>query len=135
MGNVEEITILTKYSPERENILRSINEQTECENDSDFYVNNLFKLSEIRWSVRAVCFKRILSNYNVLWNVWKRYFQNDQMKTELNSRIIGVKTQMESFHLFSGLNIGQRTFPKTDNLSENLQAKKCQHVAIKGLQN
>ena len=75
--------------------------QIECENDSDFHANNLLKLSETRWTVRAVCFKRILNNYSVLWNVWKHCLQNDQMKPELNLRIIEVKTQTESYvHLF-----------------------------------
>ena len=50
--------------------------------------------------------------------------QNDQMKTELKSRIIGVKTQMEYFHLFFGLNLGHRIFSHTDNQSKTLQAKK-----------
>ena len=48
MGTAEEITILIKYSPKRENILGSIKEQIECENDSDCHANNLLKLSETR---------------------------------------------------------------------------------------
>ena len=69
MGTTEEIPILIKYSPKQENILGSIKEQIDWENDSDFHANNLLKLSETRWKVRAVCFKRILDNYNVIWNV------------------------------------------------------------------
>ena len=89
--------------------------QVECETDSDFHANNLLDLSETRWTVRTVCFKRILDNYNVLWNVWKHVLQNDQMKTELKSRIIGVKTQMKSFYLFFGVNLGHRIVCHTDN--------------------
>ena len=74
MGTAEEIL---KYSPKQENILDSMKEQTECESDSGFYANNLLKLSETRWTVRAVYFKRILDNYNVLWNVWKHCLQNE----------------------------------------------------------
>ena len=48
MGTAEEITILIKYSSKQENILGSIKEQIECENDSDFHTNNLLKLSETR---------------------------------------------------------------------------------------
>ena len=69
MVTAEKTTILTKYSPKRESILGSIKEEIQCENDSDFHANNLLKLSETRWTVCAVCFKRILDNYNVLWNV------------------------------------------------------------------
>ena len=46
MGTTDEITILIKYSPKRENILGSINENIECENSSEFHANNLLKLSE-----------------------------------------------------------------------------------------
>ena len=105
----------------RENILRNLKEQIECENDN---ANNLLTLSKARWTVRAVCFTTILDNYTVLWNVWKHCLQNDQMKTELKSRIIGVKTQMEYFHLFFGLNLGHRIFSHTDKQSKTLQAKK-----------
>ena len=48
MGTADEITIMIKYTPKRESILESIKEQIECENDSDFYANNLLKLSEAR---------------------------------------------------------------------------------------
>ena len=36
MGTGEEISILIKHSPKRENVLGSMKEQTECKNDSDF---------------------------------------------------------------------------------------------------
>ena len=131
MGTAEEITILIKYSPKRENILGSIKEQIECQNDSDFHANNLLKLSETRWTVRAVCFKRILDNYNVLWNVWKHCLQDGPMKTELKSRIIGVKIQMESFHLFlvSILVTEFSHIPKT--YLKPFRLKECQHAAVK----
>ena len=132
VGTAEEITILTKYSPKWENILGSIKEEIEFEKDSDFYATNLLKLSETRWTGRSVCFKRILDNYKVLWNVWKRCFQNDQMKTELKLRIMGVKTQMESFHLFLVSILVTELFSHTNNLSKTLQAKQCQHAAVKG---
>ena len=131
MGTAEKITILIKYSPKRESILGSIKEQIGCNKDNDFHANNLLKLSETRWTVRAVCFKRILDNHNVLWNVWKHCLQNDQMKTELKSCIIGVKTQIESFHLFFGLNLGHIIFCYTDHLSKTLQIKKMSACSSK----
>ena len=51
------------------------------------------------------------------------------MKTKLKSCIIGVKTQMESFHLFFGLNLAHKIFFHT--VSKTLQAKKCHHAAVK----
>ena len=111
MGTAAEIIILTKYFPKWENILGSIKEEIECEKDKYFYATNLLKLSETRWTGRSVCFKRILDNYKVLWNVWKRCFQNDQMKTELKLRIMGVKTQMNLFTYFWSQSWSQNFFP------------------------
>ena len=42
MGTAEEVTTVIKYSPKRENILGSIKEQIERENDSDFHANSLW---------------------------------------------------------------------------------------------
>ena len=131
ISTAEEITILIKYSPKQENILGNINEQIECKNDSDFHANNLLKVSEIRWTVRAVCFKRILGNCNVLWNVWKYSLQNDQMKTELKLHIIGVQTQLETFHQFFGLSLGHRIFPIPISYLKPYRLKNYQHAAVK----
>ena len=54
-------------------------------------------------------------------------------ETELKSRIIGVKTQMEYFPLFLGLSLGYRIFSHTDNLSKTLQAKKMSAFSSKRL--
>ena len=45
MGTAEKIAILIKYLPKQENIIGSIKEQTECENNSDFQGNNLLDLT------------------------------------------------------------------------------------------
>ena len=55
------------------------------------------------------------------------------MKTDLKSRVIGVKKQMESFHLFFGLNLVQRFFSHTDNLSKTLQAREMSAYSSKRL--
>ena len=46
------------------------------------------------------------------------------MATEVKSRIVGVKKQMEKFDFFFGLNIGQRLYSHTNNISKTLQAEK-----------
>ena len=74
--------------------------------------------------MRAVCFKKISDDRNVIWNVSIQCLQNNQMKTKIKSRIIEVKTQMESFHLYFGVNLGHRIFTYTDKLSKTMQAKK-----------
>ena len=76
--------------------------------------------------MRAVCFKKISDDCNVIWKTVssKLRLQNNQMKTEIQSHIIGVKTQMESFHLYFGVNLGHRILTYTDKLSKTMQAKK-----------
>ena len=86
MGTAREIIVLIKYSLKRENLLGKIKEQIECNEEVEIKANSISKLSETRWTVRAECFKRILDNYN--------------MATEVKSRILGVKKQMERFDFF-----------------------------------
>ena len=86
MGTAREIIVLIKYSLKRENLLGKIKEQIECNEEVEIKANSISKLSETRWTVRAECFKRILDNYN--------------METEVKSRILGVKKQMERFDFF-----------------------------------
>ena len=47
--------------------------------------------------------------------------QNDKMKVDLNSRMIGVRKKIESFDFFFGLNISYRVYSHTDKLSRTLQ--------------
>ena len=42
----------------------------------------------------------------------------------MKSRIIGVKTQLESFDFFLGLNLGHRLYAHTNNLSRTFQTQK-----------
>ena len=42
---------------------------------------------------------------------------------DINSRIIGVKTQMSNFSLLFGLHLSERILKITDNLSKTLQLK------------
>ena len=67
--------------------------------------------------------------------LWKLCLGNDNMATEVKSRIAGVKMQMKKFDFFFGLNIGHRLYSHTNNLSKTLQAKKCPPAPAKGLLN
>ena len=124
MGTAREIIVLIKYSPKRENLLGKIKEQIECNEEVEIKANSISKLSETRWTVHAECFKRILDNYKELMTLWKFCIENDNMATEVKSRIVGVKKQMEKFDFFFGLRIGHRLYSHTDNLSKTLQAEK-----------
>ena len=101
-----------------------IKEQIECNEEVEIKANSISKLSETRWTVHAECFKRILDNYKELMTLWKFCLENDNMATEVKSRIVGVKKQMEKFDFFFGLRIGHRLYSHTDNLSKTLQAEK-----------
>ena len=82
--------------------------------------SGLTKLCVTRWTVRATCFQRVIDNYEALLKLW-----NDCLETRLESdvrgRIIGCQAQMKNFDFFFGLNLSQRIFSHTDNLSETLQ--------------
>ena len=123
MGTAGEIIVLIKYSPKRGNLLGKIKEQIECNEEVEIKANSISKLSKTRWTLRAECFK-ILDNYKELLTLWKLCLENDDMATEVISRIVGVKKQMEKFDFSFGLNIGHRLYSHTDNLSKTLQAEK-----------
>ena len=124
MGTAKEIIVLIKYSTKRENFLGKIKEQIECNEELEIKANSISKLSETRCTVRAECFKRILDNYKDLMTLWKFFLENDNMATEIKSRIVGIKNKMEKFDFFFGLNIGHCPFSHADNLSRTLQARK-----------
>ena len=69
--------------------------------------------------------KRILDNYQSLMQLWEEYLE-ERLDQETRARIIGCKSQMESF----GLNLSHKLYAMTDNLSKSLQATKMS--AIKG---
>ena len=124
MVTAREIIVLIKYSPERENFLEKFKKQIKCNEEVEIKVNSISKLSKTRWTVCAECFKRALDNYKKLMTLWKFCLENDNMATEVKSRIVGVKKQMEKFDFFFGLSIGHRLYSHTDNLSKTLQAEK-----------
>ena len=66
----------------------------------------------------------ILDNYDILMSVWDHYLHNDNSQTDLKSRIIGVKTQMESFDFFLGLTLSHRLYAHTENLPRTWQTQK-----------
>ena len=65
MDTSGEVAILVKYSPKREQKLKSIKVTYE----KDEAVNHIRKLSTTRWTVRANCFQRIIGNYSFLYEL------------------------------------------------------------------
>ena len=58
--------VLTKYSPKRENILGCIKENVEFESEPEEKANDITKLSQTQWTVRATCMQRVIDNYEAL---------------------------------------------------------------------
>ena len=72
---------------------------------------SLDKLSATRWTVRR----------NALMKLWGVSLATGKLDSEVKAKIIGVQNQMCEFQFFFGLNLSQRLFALSDNLSRTLQ--------------
>ena len=129
MDNSGEIAILVKYSPKREQKLESIKVTYE----EDEAVNRISKFSTTRWTVQANCFQRIINNYRFLYELWDECLKESGLNRDVKSRIIGCKSQMETFDFYFGLKLGKLLFSHTDKLSQTLQSEKMSAVSSKRL--
>ncbi|XP_028407434.1 zinc finger MYM-type protein 1-like [Dendronephthya gigantea] len=134
MNNTNEIVKLVKYSPKRENLFGTLKEnlQYEDEMDEDAVAGGLTKFSATRWTVRAICFERVIDNYEVLLKLWDECLKT-KLEPDVRGRIIGCSTQMKSFDFYFGLHLGMMIFRHTDNLSATLQ--KANMSSISGQRN
>lgn len=136
MGTVREIICLVKYSPKRENLLGSIKDLLCFESkhtDNEIEVApTLNKLSATRWTVRGNAYQKIQSNFDPLMKLWDVSLAAGNLDSDVKSRIIGVKSQMTEFQFFYGLNLSQRLFLISDNLSKALQKESMS--ALSGLE-
>ena len=129
MDTTGEIAILVKYSPKREQKLESIKVMYE----EDEAVSRISKLSTTRWTVRANCFQRIRDNYSFLYELWDECLKESGLNRDVKSRIIGCKSQMETFDFYFGLKLGKLLYSPTDKLSQTLQSQKMSAVSSKHL--
>ena len=79
--------------------------------------------------MRASCFQRILNNYAALLQEWTIVL-DEKLQSDIRGRIIGCQAQMNTFDFF-WLNLGQRLFSHTDNLSRTLQQTKMSALSGK----
>ena len=117
MDTAKEIVSLIKFSPKRENLLGKIKENLE---GPESEAKCILGLCPTRWTVRASCFQRILDNYAALLQEWTIPL-DEKLQSDIRGRIIGCQAQMNTFDFFFRLNLGQRLFSHTDNLSRTLQ--------------
>ena len=85
-----------KFSPKREHLLGNISDNIEKEDSGTFKA--LKKLSATRRTV-AKCMKRIIDNYELLLQLWEECLE-EKLDEETKARIVGCKSQMESFYFF-----------------------------------
>ena len=67
--------------------------------------------------------RSVLENYTVLQDLWDALLENT-LEPEVRSHNIGVKAEMESFHFFFGVCIGEFILKRVNNLSKTLQSSK-----------
>ena len=72
----------------------------------------------------------ILDNYAALLQEWTISL-DEKLQSNIRGRIIGCQAQMNTFDFFFGLNLGQRLFSHTDNLSRTLQQTKISALSGK----
>ena len=134
MDTAGEIAVLNKFSPKRETMVASLKEVTVEGTDNESSApKNITKLSTTRWTVRANSFQRISDNYYHLYKLWEECLTEPGLTKEVKSRIIGCKSQMESFDVYFGLKLGKLLYSHTHNLSKTLQGEKMSAMGGKPL--
>ena len=101
MSNTNEIVKLVKYSPKRENLLGKFKKNLYYEDGEgeDVVAGGLKSFSTTRWTVRAICFERVIDNYDAIIKLWDECLKVN-LQPDVRGRIIGCSTQMKSFDFF-----------------------------------
>ena len=122
MDTAGEISVLIKLSLKREKVLENLKEQ--IKSSEQITPNKITKLSTKRWTVRASALLRIIENYSYIMELWNECLVNENLTTEIKSRVTDCQSQMDKFDLFFGLHLGHRLYSHMDNLSKPLQIEK-----------
>ena len=109
-----EISKLLKFSPKRNALFDKL-KATIAPNVPGFRT-----LCPTRWTVRAACLESVLENWDVLRELWSESLET-KLDTEVKSRIIGVRHQMETFDYFFGVQLSNLVLRHSDNLSKTIQ--------------
>ena len=89
-------------------------------------VNQISKLCNTRWTVRANCFQRIIDNYQYICSLWDKFLKETGVTAGVKSRIIGRKGQMTTLELYFVLKIGKLLYSHIDKLSQTYKVRKLQ---------
>ena len=136
MGIVGEICVLVKYSFKRKKMLGSLveNKVGECEKSWRSDKQKLDKLCVRRWTIRTKRFKKILDNCKFLLGLWVLSLK-ENLDFDSKLRIRGFKNQVKLFKFYFSLNLSQRLYAITNNLSRIYNRKGCLPLEERGLVN
>ena len=109
-----EIVKLIKFSPKREAMLSQLKEEM----GSD--APGVRTLCPTRWTVRAESLYSILANYDHILLLWETGV-HETSNTEMKARILGVRSQMQSFNFLFCIVLSEMILRHTDKLSKTLQ--------------
>ena len=132
MATAGEITTLVKYFPKREQLLGEIKQNIEVEYADDELYNNIESLSNLcatRWTVRATARRKIIANYQMLFNLCD-LSPEENLNSKICPRVVGYQTQMTKFRFFYAINLAYTVYSVTDNFSKSLQKESL--AAIEG---
>ena len=110
-----EVSRLLSFSPKRTAQLERIKEELSLESPG-FRV-----LCPTRWTVRASSLRSLLTNYQVLQQLWE-VAKDSTSDPTIKSRIIGMEYQFQKFSFLFGVHLAELILKHTDNLSRTLQA-------------
>ena len=93
-------------------------------------------LCPTRWTVRAESLSSILANYDHILLLWETGV-HEASNTEMKARILGVRSQMQSFNFLFCIVLSEMILRHTDKLSNTLQQPNLSSIVItlEGLRN
>ena len=87
-------------------------------------------------TVRASALLRTIKNYSCFMEIWNECLVNENLTTEIKSRVIGYQNRIDKFDLFFlGLQLEHCFYSHMNNLSKSLQIEKISAVCNKRLAN
>ena len=108
-----EISKLLKYSPKWHTLFNKLKDDLAPEKPG-------FQVYCPTRTVKASSLQSVLDNWQPLQDLGDECLQT-KLESEVKSRIIGVKYQMEKFEYFFGVSLASLIFGHSDNLSKTLQ--------------
>ena len=115
LDTTSEISKLLKYWPKRDRMFEKLKAELAPETAPGFRV-----FCPTRWTVRAASLQSVIDNWILLQELWDESLETN-LKSEVKSRVIGVKHQMGTFDYYFGVSLGAQILRISDNLSKTLQ--------------